>query len=300
MLRHFLTLHDLSYAEIEALIVRAIELKQALAEQKPERTCEGKVLAMVFEKASTRTRVSFETAMTHLGGHAIFLSKDDTQLGRGELPEDTARVLSQMVDGVMLRTYEHTNLRRFAECASVPVINGLSNSFHPCQLLADLQTFYELRGPIEGKKVAWFGDGNNMCHSYINAARIFNFELIIACPPAYQPDLAILKAAGENVMLTQAPGIAAENADLIVTDTWASMGQEAEREGALSVFMPYQVNAGIMAQAATDAVFMHCLPAHRGAEVTAEVIDGEQSVVWQEAGNRLHVQKALLEFLLLQ
>ena len=300
MLRHFLTLHDLSYAEIEALIFRAIELKQALAEQRLERTCEGKVLAMVFEKASTRTRVSFETAMAHLGGHAIFLSKGDTQLGRGELPEDTARVLSQMVDGVMLRTYEHTNLRRFAECAAVPVINGLSNSFHPCQLLADLQTFYELRGPIEGKKVAWFGDGNNMCHSYINAARIFNFELIIACPPAYQPDLAILKAAGENAMLTEAPGIAAENADLIVTDTWASMGQEAEREGALSVFMPYQVNAGIMAQAATDAVFMHCLPAHRGAEVTAEVIDGEQSVVWREAGNRLHVQKALLEFLLLQ
>ena len=298
MPRHFLTLRDLDRSEIEALIARAIDLKKEANRKNLQRTCAGRVLAMVFEKSSTRTRVSFETAMTHLGGHAIFLSANDTQLGRGEPIEDTARVLSNMVDCVMIRIYEHEKLIRFAENSSVPVINGLSDSYHPCQLLADLQTFNEARGDIKGKRVVWFGDGNNMCHSYINAARILDFELIIACPGEYQPDPAIVDAAGDNVTVTQEPGQAAEDADLVVTDTWMSMGQEPEREKRLTSFKPFQVTPEIMAQAATDAIFMHCLPAHRGEEVSAEVIDGSQSVVWEEAGNRLHSQKALLEFLL--
>ena len=298
MPRHFLTLRDLDRSEIEALIARAIDLKKEANRKNLQRTCAGRVLAMVFEKSSTRTRVSFETAMTHLGGHAIFLSANDTQLGRGEPIEDTARVLSNMVDCVMIRIYEHEKLIRFAENSSVPVINGLSDSYHPCQLLADLQTFNEARGDIKGKRVVWFGDGNNMCHSYINAAGILDFELIIACPGEYQPDPAIVDASGDNVTVTQEPGRAAEDADLVVTDTWMSMGQEPEREKRLTSFKPFQVTPEIMAQAATDAIFMHCLPAHRGEEVSAEVIDGSQSVVWEEAGNRLHSQKALLEFLL--
>ena len=298
MPRHFLTLTDLSLPEIEALIYRAIDLKKEFKRQALQRSHVGRVLAMIFEKSSTRTRVSFETAMAHLGGHAVFLSPNDTQLGRGEPVEDTARVLSNMVDCVMIRTYEHAKIIRFAENSSVPVINGLSDSYHPCQLLADLQTFYELRGAIKGKKVAWFGDGNNMCHSYINAAKILDFELIIACPGEYQPAPEIVNRAGDNVTLTREPKQAAEQADLVVTDTWMSMGQESDREMRQALFKPFQVNEEIMAQAATNAIFMHCLPAYRGAEVSAGVIDGRQSVVWEEAGNRLHTQKALLEFLL--
>ena len=298
MPRHFLTLADLNATELEALINQAILLKQAYRRRQLQQTCAGRVLAMIFEKSSTRTRVSFETAMAHLGGHAVFLSSQDSQLGRGEPLEDTARVLSKMVDGVMIRTSEHERLTRFAEYSSVPVINGLSDSYHPCQLLADLQTWHELKGSIKGRKVAWFGDGNNMCNSWINAARIMDFHLYVAAPAEYQPDAEMVRQGGGNLSLVQDPQQAAAQADLVVTDTWTSMGQEAGKEQKLALLKPFQVNEQIMALAAPDALFMHCLPAYRGAEVSAGVIDGPHSVVWEEAGNRLHAQKALLEFLL--
>lgn len=298
MPRHFLTLADLSATEIAALIQRAIQLKQAFKQRRLQQTCSGRVLALIFEKSSTRTRVSFETAMAHLGGHAVFLSPQDSQLGRGEPIEDTARVLSKMVDAVMIRTFEHERIVRFAESASVPVINGLSDGYHPCQLLADLQTYYELKGPIKGKKVAWFGDGNNMCNSWINAARIMDFQLHVACPVAYRPAPDVLSRGGANLTLSEDPQQAAAQADLVVTDTWTSMGQEADKQEKQALLRPFQVNEALMAKAAPDVIFMHCLPAYRGAEVSAEVIDGSRSVVWEEAGNRLHAQKALLEFLL--
>jgi len=296
--QHFLTLSDIEAADLQAIIERANRMKQALREGNPPVTCPGRVLAMIFEKSSTRTRVSFETAMVQLGGHAIFLSPEDTQLGRGEPIEDTARVLSRMVDCVMIRTFEHEKLETYARHSTVPVINGLSDTYHPCQLLADMQTFFELRGSIQGRKVAWVGDGNNMCHSYINAARLFDFSLAISCPASHQPDQSILDASGGHAALAESPSAAVRGADLVVTDVWTSMGQEEEMEDRLEVFRGYQVNAELMAQADADALFLHCLPAHRGEEVSAEVIDGPQSVVWDEAGNRLHSQKALLEYLL--
>ena len=298
MPRHFLTLADLSAAEIEALIHRAMQLKQAFRRRQLRQTCGNRVLALIFEKSSTRTRVSFETAMAHLGGHTVFLSPQDSQLGRGEPIEDTAKVLSKMVDAVMIRTFAHERIVRFAENASVPVINGLSDSYHPCQLLADLQTCYELKGPIKGKKVAWFGDGNNMCNSWINAARIMDFHLHIAAPAACRPAPDMVARGGANLALSEDPQQAAAQADLVVTDTWTSMGQETDEQQKRDLLRPYQVNREIMARAAPDAIFMHCLPAYRGAEVSADVIDGDHSVVWEEAGNRLHAQKALLEFLL--
>ena len=297
-LRHFLSLTDLNTGELQGIIENAVAGKQRLLNGDIQQTLKGKVLAMIFEKSSTRTRVSFETAMAQLGGHAIFLSPDDTQLGRGEPVEDTARVLSRMVDCIMIRTFEHIKLQRFADHSDVPVINGLSDTFHPCQLLADMQTYYEHRGSIKGKTVAWLGDGNNMCHSYITAASLFDFHLKIASPEQYRPDAKILRSAGNHVELHTDPETAIKNADLVVTDVWASMGQEAETESRRSIFRPYQVNTGLMSLAKQKALFMHCLPAHRGDEVTADVIDGPQSVVWDEAGNRLHSQKALLEFLL--
>ncbi len=297
-LRHFLCLSDCSPHELQQIIARAIVLKKQVQDGVEHPTLKYKMLAMIFEKSSTRTRVSFETAMVQLGGHAIFLSPDDTQLGRGEPVEDTARVLSKMVDGIMIRTFEHSKLERLAEYSSVPVINGLSDLLHPCQLLADMQTWHELRGSIQGRTVAWLGDGNNMCNSYITAAKLFDFNLRIACPDGYQPDADILKSGGTHVSMSAYPEQAVKNADLIVTDVWASMGQEAESGTRSEIFRPFQVNAELMSLAKQDALFMHCLPAHRGDEVTADVIDGPQSVVWEEAGNRLHSQKALLEFLL--
>ena len=296
--RHFLTLLDLSPDELRALIRRASDLKQAHRRDSLQQPLKGKVLAMVFEKSSTRTRVSFEAGMAQLGGHAIFLAPRDTQFGRGEPVEDTARVLSRMVDAIMIRTFEHEKVERFAAHSRVPVINALTDRYHPCQLLADMQTFMEHRGDIRGRTVAWIGDGNNMCHSYINAARQFDFTLRIACPDAYRPEPDIVAAAGQRVTLEPDPLRAAQNADLVVTDVWASMGQEEERAERLQAFAGYQINDTLMAQAAKDALFMHCLPAHRGEEVTASVIEGPQSVVWDEAENRLHAQKALLEFLL--
>ena len=297
-LRHFLTLLDFTPAELQRLMQRAIELKAMHKRGEIYEPLKNKVLGMVFEKSSTRTRVSFETAMAQFGGHAIFLSPRDTQLGRGEPIEDTARVLSRMVDVIMIRTYEHEKIETFAAHSQVPVINALTDLHHPCQLLADMQTFIERRGELRGKVVAWIGDGNNMCNSYIDAARQFNFQLRIACPEGYDPSPELLSAGGDRCTLLRDPLLAAQGADLVVTDVWASMGQEQEQAQRARAFARYQVNSGVMASAQTDALFMHCLPAHRGEEVSADVIDGPHSVVWDEAENRLHAQKALLEFLL--
>ena len=297
--RHFLTLNSLTRAELQSIIQRGLELKQQFKRKDYQPSLSGRVLGMIFEKSSTRTRVSFEAGMAQLGGHAIYLSPQGSQMGRGEPPEDTARVLSGMVDGLLIRTFEQQKIETYAAYASVPVINGLSDRYHPCQLLADLLTYYEERGSISGKKVAWLGDGNNMCHSYMNAARIFDFQLMVACPAASEPDAGLYRQTSANVTLTRAPEQAVVDADLVVTDVWASMGQEQEQHERRQRLAPYQVNAALMARARHDALFMHCLPAHRGEEVTAAVLEGAQSVVWQEAGNRLHSQKALLEFLLL-
>ncbi len=296
--RHFLTLNSLSRDELLSIINRASVLKKQVEEKNYDTTLNNRVLGMIFEKSSTRTRVSFEAGMAQLGGHAIYLSPTGSQIGRGEPIEDTARVLSRMVDCIMLRTFEHERLETFASYSDVPVINGLSDSYHPCQLLADLLTYYEKRGSIEDKKVVWLGDGNNMCHSYMNAAKIFNFQLIVSCPEDYAPDAGILESTKEFVSIERDPMTAVKNADLVVTDVWASMGQEEEQNQRIEQFAPYQVNTDLMECANGDALFMHCLPAHRGEEVSAEVLEGPQSVVWDEAGNRLHSQKALLEFLL--
>lgn len=296
--RHFLTLLDLSAAELRALLTRAVELKSHRTGDRLYEPLRNRVLGMIFEKSSTRTRVSFEAAMTQFGGHAIFLSPRDSQLGRGEPVEDTARVLSRMVDCVMIRTYEHEKAERFAAHSDVPVINALTDRFHPCQLLADMQTYVEHRGDIAGRAVAWVGDGNNMCHSYLHAAMHYDFDLRVSCPEGFDPDPAVVAAAGGRARLIRDPLQAAQGADLVVTDVWASMGQEEEHLARARAFEPYRVTAQVMACAKDDALFMHCLPAHRGEEVDAEVIDGPQSVVWDEAENRLHSQKALLEFLL--
>jgi ornithine carbamoyltransferase len=297
--RHLLTLLDLSPEEARALLVRAVELKALLRSGADYRPLRHRTLAMIFEKASTRTRVSFETGMVQFGGHALFLSPRDTQLGRGEPIEDNARVLSRMVDAVMIRTFKHETLERFAAHSRVPVINGLSDLAHPCQLLADMQTYREHRGDIRGRRVAWIGDGNNVCNSYIDAARVFDFHLRIACPPGFEPSAAVLAMGGARCEVVRDPREAASGADLVATDVWASMGQEDEQRVREAAFAGYQVNEGVMAEAAPDALFMHCLPAHRGEEVSGAVIDGPQSVVWDEAENRLHAQKALLELLLL-
>jgi ornithine carbamoyltransferase len=296
--RHFLTLNSLSRDELQSLIERAVQLKKQFIEKNYEATLSGRVLGMIFEKSSTRTRVSFEAGMAQLGGHGIYLAPTGTQIGRGEPIEDTARVLSKMVDCIMLRTFEHEKIERFAEYSDVPVINALTDSYHPCQLLADLLTYHETRGSIEGKKVVWFGDGNNMCHSYMNAAKIFDFQLTVACPEGFDPDAEILASTKNNVVIERNPNEAAKDADLVVTDVWASMGQEEEQNERMQKFAKYQVNNEIMEAANEDALFMHCLPAHRGEEVSEEVLEGSQSVVWEEAGNRLHSQKALLEFLI--
>lgn len=299
--RHFLTLKDCSSTELKNIIDRAHELKSMQRAHQPHLTAQGRVMAMIFEKSSTRTRVSFEAGMAQLGGHALFLSQNDTQMGRGEPIEDTAKVISSMVDIVMIRTFAHSNIETFAKESNVPVINALTDSYHPCQLLADMQAFEEARGSIQGKSVAWIGDGNNMCNSYINAAAQWDFELRIACPKGFDPDAGLLEQHADRIVLTRSANEAASGANIVVTDTWASMGQENEKDGRSQAFAPFQVNRELMSNAASDAVFMHCLPAYRGSEVTADVIDHpETSIVWQEAENRLHAQKALIEFLLNQ
>ncbi|HHL45785.1 MAG TPA: ornithine carbamoyltransferase [Gammaproteobacteria bacterium] len=296
---HFLTLTDLSADQLRSLLNRAIELKSMQHRGERHEPLKGKVMGMVFEKSSTRTRVSFEAGMAQFGGHAIFLSPRDTQLGRGEPIEDSARVLSRMVDVVMIRTYEHEKVECFATYSRVPVINALTDRYHPCQLLADMQTYWEHRGDIRGRTVTWVGDGNNMCHSYIKAAGLLGFQLRIACPEGYEPEPAVVKASSsEYVTFVRDPMEAAADSDLVVTDVWASMGQEEEQARRIKAFADYQVTEAIMAAAKPNALFMHCLPAHRGEEVAAAVIDGPQSVVWDEAENRLHSQKALLELLL--
>ncbi|WGL17865.1 ornithine carbamoyltransferase [Microbulbifer bruguierae] len=295
--RHFLTLLDLSRDELRAVIERAIELKALRNQGVSSEPFRNKVLGMIFEKSSTRTRVSFEAGMAQLGGSALFLSPRDTQLGRGEPIEDSARVISRMVDMVMIRTFGHNVLERFAEYSKVPVINALSDSYHPCQLLADLQTYVEHRGSPEGKVVAWVGDGNNMCHSYINAARQYDFELRIACPEGYDPDESIV--AGDRVSIVRKPVDAVRGADWVATDVWASMGQETEQQIRIKAFDGFLVDHELMSHANSDAIFMHCLPAHRGEEVSGELLEDDAiSVVWDEAENRLHAQKALMEFLL--
>jgi ornithine carbamoyltransferase len=295
-MRHLLNLSDLSGSEIRALISRASALKSARKLGDKPRIFGHKVLVMIFEKSSTRTRVSFETAMIEGGGGAVFLSPRDSQLGRGEPIEDTALVLSEMCDAIMVRTFAHDTVERLAAYARVPVINGLTDRSHPCQVLADMQTFFEHRGDIAGRKVAWVGDGNNMCNTYIEAASLLDFELTIAVPTGFEPAL-LAQQDRPNVRLVSQPAEAVRDAALVVTDVWASMGQEQEAPRRREIFAPYQVTSDLMARAAADALFMHCLPAHRGEEVAAEVIDAPNAVVWDEAGNRLHAQKALLEFL---
>jgi len=295
--RHLVNLSDLSPAELRGLILRAIDLKKTPCVYEP---LKNKVLGMLFEKSSTRTRISFEAGMIQLGGAAIFLSPRDTQLGRGEPIEDSARVISRMVDAIMLRTHEHRTVEIFTEHSRVPVINGLTDRSHPCQLLADLQTWFEHRGEIAGRTVAWVGDGNNMCHSYIEAAALLDFKLNIACPEGYEPEADFLALGSGRVQIIRAPAEAVQGADLVVTDVWASMGQEEEQAKREQAFRGYEVDEKLMKLAASNALFMHCLPAHRGEEVSAGVLEGPQSVVWDEAENRLHAQKALLEFLLVE
>ena len=296
--RHFLTLTDLSPAEFRQIIARAIELKAIQRRGEIFEPLKNKVLAMIFEKSSTRTRVSFESGMAQFGGHAIFLSPRDTQLGRGEPVEDSARVLSSMADCLLVRTFEHEKAELLAEYSSVPVINGLTDDVHPCQLLADMQTYFEQRGEIKGKTVTWVGDGNNMCHSYMHAAKLLQFKLNIACPEGFEPQKKFIDETSDFIKITNDVRSACSNSDLIVTDVWASMGQEEEQKVREQAFSDFQVTSELMSLANDDALFMHCLPAHRGEEVSAEVIDGDNSVVWHEAENRLHAQKSLLEFLL--
>jgi len=296
--RHFLTLRDLSRDELGYVIQRAIELKTMLRNGQPHMPFVGKTLGMIFEKSSTRTRVSFEVAMNQFGGSSIFLSPRDTQLGRGEPIEDSARVLSRMVDAVMIRTFAHETVETFAAHSSVPVINALTDDFHPCQLLADVQTFVEHRGSIQGKRVVWVGDGNNMCNSYINAARQFDFELVICAPEGFDPRADLMQENSDRVRVERAPARAVEGAHLVVTDVWASMGQEEEQAQREAAFRDYQVSPALMDRADPQALFMHCLPAHRGEEISHDMLDDPRAVVWDEAENRLHAQKALLEFLL--
>ncbi len=297
--QHFLTLRDLTPEQLQQLIVRAKALKAEHKSGEINTSLTNKTLAMIFEKSSTRTRVSFEAGMAQMSGHALFLSSRDTQLGRGEPIEDSARVLSSMVDAIMIRTFEHQDVEKFAEYSSVPVINALTDMYHPCQLLADMLTYDEHRGSIQGKTVSWIGDGNNMCHSYMNAAVQYGFHLNIACPPGYDPDPDLLDETKANVTVMRDPREAVTGSDLVVTDVWASMGQEQEQAKREAAFAGFMVDGSLMALANDDALFMHCLPAHREEEVSTEVLEGPQSVVWDEAENRLHAQKALLELLML-
>ena len=295
--RHFLSLMDCTPDELVGLIRRGMELKDLRNRGVLFEPLKNRVLGMIFEKASTRTRLSFEAGMIQLGGQAIFLSPRDTQLGRGEPIGDAAIVMSRMLDAVMIRTFAHSTLTEFAANSRVPVINGLSDDLHPCQLLADMQTYQELRGSIKGKTVVWVGDGNNMCNSYIEAAMQFDFQLRVACPEGYEPSAALLAQAGERVQILRDPREAVAGAHLVTTDVWASMGQEDEAAERLKRFQPYQVNRALLDAAAEDVLFLHCLPAHRGEEISEDLLDDPRSAAWDQAENRLHAQKALLEFL---
>ena len=301
MNKDFLTLLDYSTEEITGLLQLAKELKAKQKAGKTYKPLEGKVLGMIFEKSSTRTRVSFETGIYQLGGTGLFLSTNDIQLGRGETISDTAKVLSGYLDGIMIRTYHQSDVEELAEHASIPIINGLTDDYHPCQVLADLQTIEEVKGELAGLKLAFIGDGNNMANSLMIGAAKMGMDFSIASPERYLPQANIVEKAQEiaketsaKIELTTDPVAAVKDADVIYTDVWASMGQEEEQEKRLKEFANYQINLGLLKHAKEDYTFMHCLPAHRGEEVTAEVIDGEHSVVFQEAENRLHAQKALM------
>ena len=295
--RDFLTLLDCYPAELRGLTERAAQLKRAHLTGEDHRSLTGRTGALILQLSSTRTRVAFEAGMAQLGGQAIFLSPADSQLGRGEPIGDTARVLSQMVDIAMIRILSHDDLETFAAAADIPVINAMTSRYHPCQLLADVQTFEELRGPIGGRRVAFIGDGYNMCNSYINAARQWEFELRLACPARHEPPASAL--ADANARLLETPEEAVGGAHLVVTDVWSSIGHEEEQAERRRTFAPYQVNEALLDLADDDALFLHCLPAHRGEEVNDTVLDDPRSGAWVAAGNRLHSQKALLEFLLL-
>lgn len=299
-LKHFLKINDLTLVELEYLFERTRWIKNEFKQYRRYWPLMDRTLAMIFDKNSTRTRLSFEAGMYQLGGSAIYLSTRDTQLGRGEPVEDAAQVISRMVDIVMIRTYEHSIVERFAENSRVPVINGLTDEYHPCQILGDIFTYTEHRGSIAGKTVAWIGDSNNVCNTWLQAAEIFDFNVHVSTPPGYEvePERAGLYSTDHYEEFSY-PHDAVRNADLVTTDVWTSMGFEAEEEARRSAFTDFCVDAEMMSYAKKDALFMHCLPAHRGEEVTAEVLDGPQSVVWEEAENRLHAQKALIEYLLL-
>lgn len=297
MSRHFITLGDFAPDELKRIVERGTVLKGLQRAGTRYQPLLGRTLAMIFELKSTRTRVAFETGMNQLGGHALFLGPNDSQLGRGEPIEDTAKVLTEMVDAVMIRTLDHGSVERFAAAAGVPVINGMTSTSHPCQMLADMQTFHECRGDIQGAQVAFVGDGYNMCNSYIEAAPLFGFDLKIATPPCHQPAHALLGGAN-NVQLVSSPREAVHGADLVVTDVWSSMGHEGQEGDRLKAFAGYQVTRALLDHAKSDVLFMHCLPAHRGEEISHDLLDDPRSVAWAEAGNRLHSQKALLEFLL--
>lgn len=301
MKKDLLRISELSKDEIEGLLERAIELKAIQKKGISHKPLEGKTLGMIFEKSSTRTRVSFEVGMMQLGGNAIFLSPRDTQIGRGEPVADSARVLSRYLDGILIRTFSQDMLEEFARHSGVPVINGLTDLLHPCQVLTDLMTIKEKKGNIKGLKIVWIGDGNNMANSWIAAAARLGFELRLATPATHRPDSTILERAqkeGAKIIVTDSPLEATKDADVINTDVWASMGQEEEYEERKRLFASYQVNAKLLAKAKTDAIVMHCLPAHRGEEITDEVMEGPQSVIFDQAENRLHLQKAILEKLL--
>ena len=302
MKKDFLSVYDLTRRDFDRIFSHAANLKAMLKDGIIYQPLAGKTLGMVFDKSSTRTRLSFEAGMYQLGGLAIYLNSRDTQLGRGETIADTARIVSRYLDGVMIRTFSQESVEELARHATIPIINGLTDLMHPCQIVSDLFTIVERKGAYEGLKIAYVGDGNNVANSWIDAAAKLPFKLALACPKGYDPDARILergrKKAPKGVTLYRDPVQAVKNADVVYTDVWASMGQEAEQEARAKVFESYQVNHKLLQHAKPDAVVMHCLPAHRGEEISAEVLDGPQSVVWDEAENRLHVQKAILEILM--
>ena len=297
--RHFRSLIDINSNEFIDIIDKSIEFKNLDIKNNVPNIFTNKTLVMIFKKNSTRTRVSFETAMYKLGGHAIFLSDDSSQMNRGEDISDTAKVLSGMADIIMMRTNSHEEIKELAENSSVPIINGLCNLFHPCQLLADMQTITEIKGKDLSKlTIAWVGDGNNMCNSYINASKLLNFKLKISTPNGYEPDKYTLDKFGNNVEICELPGSAVDGADVVTTDVWTSMGDEHENEERKKIFKGYQVNMNLMSKAKNDSIFLHCLPAHRGEEIDHDIIDSSHSVVWQQAHNRLYSSMALINFLL--
>jgi ornithine carbamoyltransferase len=302
MKKDLLTLRDLSPDDCEALFERSLEMKERHASGVSDRTFQGKTLGLIFDKPSTRTRVSFEAAMVQLGGTCLFLNAQDTQLIRNEPIEDTGRVLSRYVNGLVVRTYSQELLEELAAAASIPVINGLTDLYHPCQILSDLMTILEKKGKLEGLKIIYVGDGNNVAHSWLNAAAILPLNLVVSCPEAYQPDEAILAAAVKDtkgkIVILPDPQEAVRDGDVIYTDVWASMGHESEHGQRKKIFRPYQVSQGLLAMAKQDVMVMHCLPAHRGEEIAADVLEGAHSVVWDQAENKLHMHKAVLERLM--